>query len=58
MVYAHAQWSALLQPVLVGVAALAVVAAVWSRIYPGLVHYPVRWFDRSPPSTFWGGWRE
>lgn len=56
MVYAHAGWSALWQPVFVGVLSLALVAVVWSRLYPGLVHYPVKWLDRSPPSTFWGGW--
>jgi CBS-domain-containing membrane protein len=58
MVYAHASWSALLQPVLVGVLALAAVAFVWSRLYPGLVNYPVKWLERSPPTMFWGGWRE
>ncbi len=58
MVYAHAGWSALWQPVFVGVIALALVAAVWSRLYPGLARYPVVWFDRSPPSAFWGGWSE
>jgi len=58
MVYVHAGWSALLQPVLIGVLALAGVAVVWSRLFPGLVHYPVAWFERSPSSTFWGGWRE
>ena len=58
MIYAHAGWSALWQPVLIGVTSLAVVAAVWSRLYPGLAHYPVKWLDRSPPSTFWGGWDE
>src|SRR5574340_734117 len=52
MIYAHAGWSALWQPVFLGVAALAVVAAVWSRLYPGLAHYPVAWLDRSPPSMF------
>jgi CBS-domain-containing membrane protein len=56
MIHAHASWSGLLQPVLLGVLALAVVAAIWSRIHPGMVRYPVAWFERSPPSTFWGGW--
>jgi CBS-domain-containing membrane protein len=56
MVYAHAGWSTLWQPVFLGVAALAAVAAIWSRLFPGLVHYPVAWLDRSPPNTFWGGW--
>ena len=58
MVYAHAGYAALLQPVLVGVLSLAFVAVVWSRLFPGLARYPVAWLDRSPPSTFWGGWGE
>jgi hypothetical protein len=36
------------------VLSLAAVAAIWSRLYPGLLHYPVAWLDRSPPSLFWG----
>ena len=58
MVHSHAAASALWQPVAIGVLSLAVVAAVWSRIYPGLSRYPVAWWDRSPPSTLWGGWDE
>lgn len=58
MIFAHASLAALWQPVLVGVLSLAVVAAVWSRLYPGLSHYPVAWLERSPPTTFWGGWGE
>ena len=34
MVYAHASWSALLDPVLLGLACLLGVAVVWSRLYP------------------------
>ncbi len=56
MIYAHAQWSALLSPVLLGVVCLVVVAFVWSRVYPGLVHYPVALWEPSPPSLTWGGW--
>jgi CBS-domain-containing membrane protein len=58
MIYSQSSLSALWQPVFVGVLSLAAVAAVWSRLYPGLSHYPVAWLDRSPPSTFWGGWGE
>jgi len=58
MIYSHSSLSALWQPVLVGVLSLAVVAVIWSRLYPGLSHYPVAWLDRSPPSLFWGGWNE
>lgn len=58
MIYGQSSLSALWQPVFIGVFSLAVVAAVWSRLYPGLFHYPVAWLDRSPPTTFWGGWGE
>jgi CBS-domain-containing membrane protein len=56
MVYAQAHWSALLNPVLLGVCCLVLVAVVWSRLYPGLVHYPVSPLEPSPPSLNWGGW--
>ncbi|HSD96798.1 MAG TPA: HPP family protein, partial [Sulfuricaulis sp.] len=39
MIYSHSGLSALWQPVFVGVLSLAAVAAVWSRLYPGLSHY-------------------
>lgn len=58
MIYSHSGLAALWQPVFVGVLSLVAVAAVWSRLYPGLSHYPVAWLDRSPPTTFWGGWGE
>jgi CBS-domain-containing membrane protein len=56
MVYAHAHWWALLKPVLLGAACLIGVAVVWSRLYPGLAHYPVSQLEPSPPSLNWGGW--
>lgn len=56
MVYAQAGWGALLNPVLLGVLCLVGVAVVWSRIYPGLVHYPVSPLEPSPPTLNWGGW--
>lgn len=60
MVQMHAGFGALLQPVLLGVLALAMVAALWSRLAarlaPGLAAYPVNWLDASPPTMFWGGW--
>jgi CBS-domain-containing membrane protein len=56
MVYVHAGWSALWHPVLLGIVALVVVAVVWSRLYPGLCHYPVDPTAPSPPSLDWGGW--
>ena len=56
MVFAQADWTALANPVLLGVGCLAAVALVWSRLYPGLVHYPVSPLEPSPPSLNWGGW--
>jgi CBS-domain-containing membrane protein len=58
MIYSHSGWSALWQPVFIGVLSLVIVVVVWSRLFPGLSHYPVAWLDRSPPSTFWGGWNK
>lgn len=56
MIYSHAGFAALWQPVLVGVCSLAVVAYCWSRLVPGLVRYPAAWFPESPPTVLWGGW--
>ncbi|MFN3302407.1 MAG: HPP family protein [Roseateles sp.] len=56
MVHVHADWAVLLSPVLTGVLALAAVAVVWSRLYPGLARYPVRPLEPSPPHMNWGGW--
>lgn len=56
MISSHAGFNALIQPVFIGVFALALVTVIWSRLYPGLVHYPAKWLDPSPPKTFWGGW--
>src|SRR5258705_1083200 len=53
MVYAHAQWSAVLFPVFTGVVVLAAVAVLWSRLYPGLVHYPVSAMEPSPTTLKW-----
>lgn len=58
MIYGHASFLALWQPVLLGVFGLAVVAFAWSRMIPGLVRYPAAWFEKSPPSVLWGGWSE
>lgn len=58
MIHSHAGIAALWQPVLVGVLALAGVAFVWSRLFPGMTRYPVAWAERSPPSVFWGGWND
>lgn len=56
MIHAHAGWAALWQPVALGVGVLALVAVMWSRLYPGLVHYPVASFEPNPPQPDWGGW--
>ena len=57
MIYQHAGWSALLQPVLVGVLSLALVAMLWSRLFPQQKPWPQRWFSPSPSSDDWGSWR-
>ncbi|AEJ02269.1 HPP family protein [Nitrosomonas sp. Is79A3] len=53
MIQAHAGWSALWEPVLLGVGSLFLVAIVWSRLYPGFAHYPVSLMEPSPPSLNW-----
>jgi CBS-domain-containing membrane protein len=58
MVHEHAGLFALWQPVGCGVLILALVAVIWSHLVPGIVHYPTKWFDKSPPSTWWGGWSD
>lgn len=58
MVHLHGGLYALWQPVGLGVLTLALVAAAWSRLVPGMVHYPTKWLEKSPPTTFWGGWDE
>ena len=55
MIQAHAGYAVLLQPVFLGVAALAGVAFVWSRLVPRLRPYPSKWLARSPASLF-AGW--
>lgn len=58
MIYLHAGWAALWQPVLLGVVVLVAVALLWSRLYPGLCHYPLSLLEPSPPYLNWGGWDE
>lgn len=58
MIAGHAGFAALWQPVLLGVLSLGLTACLWSRLFPGLTHYPAKWLDQSPPSMFWGGWSE
>ena len=54
MVHEHADIGALWQPIGLGVLALAVIAALWSRVGPRAAHYPVNWLEPSPPSIEWG----
>lgn len=56
MIYSHATFLALWQPVFTGLLCLVGVAVVWSRLYPGLVHYPLNWTEKSPHAIFAGGW--
>lgn len=56
MVHEHAGFFSLWQPVGLGIIILALVAVVWSRLFPGMNHYPTNWFEKSPPSILWGGW--
>lgn len=58
MIHAHAGWAQLWQPVLLGVGALAAVAALWSRLLPGLCRYPLAWAVPSPERFDWGGWED
>ncbi|MBI4543918.1 MAG: HPP family protein [Gemmatimonadetes bacterium] len=57
MVHAHAGFLALWNPVGLSVLILALVGAVWSRVGPRMVRYPVNWFEPSPPTMGWG-WLE
>lgn len=58
VMHAHVSWVAVWQPVMLGVVILALVAAAWTRLIPGMVHYPCQWFENSPPYLSWGGWLE
>ncbi len=58
MVHSHAGLIALWQPVGLGILILVLVAVFWSRLVPGMVHYPVKWLDKSPPFMSSGGWSE
>ena len=59
MLHAHAGFAAVLQPVgAVGCDLLALIAIGWSRLLPCKRGYPTSWWEKSPPSLFWGGWVE
>jgi CBS-domain-containing membrane protein len=58
MIHGHAGIFAFWQPVGLGILILGLVAAVWSRLMPGMVRYPYNWAEKSPSSLSWGGWVE
>jgi CBS-domain-containing membrane protein len=58
MVHSQASWIALLDPVLLGLGCLILVAVVWSRLYPRLIRYPASFWEPSPPFMNWGGWNQ
>jgi CBS-domain-containing membrane protein len=58
MIHDHATLFALWQPVCLSIILLALVTMVWSRIIPGMVHYPTKWLEKSPATTSWDGWIE
>lgn len=58
MIHDHAGYASLFSTVAVGTVSLVLLAVIWSRLYPGLARYPVKWMDPSPPTPLWGGWGE
>ena len=56
MVHANANFLALSEAVGLSVMILFLVAIIWTRIVPGMLHYPHKWMDKSPPTAWWGGW--
>jgi CBS-domain-containing membrane protein len=56
MIHVHADWSALWSPVLLSVTVMMLVAAVWSRLVPGMNRYPVSVMEPSPGTITWGAW--
>jgi len=57
-IHSHAGFAMLAHPIGTSVLAMAAIAAIWSRIGPAMVRYPVKVADPSPPTVFWGGWDE
>lgn len=58
MIYAHAGFASLWQPVGLGILILAGVAAAWSRVFPGMYRYPAAWLEPSPTAFLGGSWRD
>jgi CBS-domain-containing membrane protein len=57
MIHDHAGFFGLWQPVGLSIIILTLVAMLWSRLLPGMNRYPTNWFEKSPPSILWGGWK-
>jgi CBS-domain-containing membrane protein len=49
MIHQKASFSAMWNPVCLGVLILCLVTMVWSRLLPGMRKYPTKWLDKSPP---------
>jgi CBS-domain-containing membrane protein len=58
MVHQHASYSVLWEPVGLSILVLAAVAFTWTRIVPGMVRYPVKWLNASPPSMLGASWED
>lgn len=58
MIHTGSEWPALWDPILMSLITLLAVAALWSRLFPGLVRYPLSLTEPSPPSRLWGGWED
>jgi len=56
MVHENANFLALTESVGLSLLILVLVAVAWSRIVPGMIHYPRKWMDKSPPTAWWGSW--
>lgn len=58
MIHSQATPAALWDPVLLGLLCLMAVAVVWSRLYPGLARWPLRWWEPVPETRLSGGWKD
>jgi CBS-domain-containing membrane protein len=58
MVHENADLLALTEAVGLSLLILFLVVVIWSRIIPGMPHYPIKWMDKSPPKAWWGDWND
>jgi CBS-domain-containing membrane protein len=58
MIHEHAGFFGLWLPVGLCIIILALVAVVWSRLLPGMDHYPSNWFEKSPHSMWGASWKD